>query len=144
MTAKPIWIFFITSVWLFMAASLYGCVDILLNYKDILASYPAASATGRTAQLLLGPIVFFGVEFTFWNIAFRYPADGARILAGFMALIVFFKIIFVSYIVSDLMDPGSEAPTQWLYWYIGLGHMTFALFGKDKRKTESEVYFYRS
>ena len=142
MNSKLLWFFFITSVWLLMGESLYYGVYTLINYKEVLASYPAASAVGKTGALILGPMVLFGMEFTFWYMFFRYPTDGARIFAAFMGIAILLKVIFVNYVVADLLYPDKELPIQWLYWYIVIGHLTFALFGKDKRDVESTFIYY--
>jgi len=142
MTPRPIWYFFISSVWVFMGWLLYHGVSDIINYKEVLAQNPAYVATGNSRRLLLGWIVMFGMEFFLWYKFFRYPRGGARVFAAFMGITVIL-IIFISYISADLESPGAKMPSLWLFWYIGSGHLSFAVFGKDKRVTESIFISYR-
>ena len=143
MTSRPLWIFFITSVWLFMGWLLYHGVWDIIHYADVLSENPAAVAAGYSGRFIFGTIVLFGMEFTFWYKFFRYPIDGARVFAALMGLTMIL-VIFGRYVVADLLEPEKIAPTQWFFWYVALGHLSFALFGKDKRETESKVYFYKN
>ena len=143
MTSKPLWIFFITSVWLFMGFLLYHGVWDIIHYAEVLSENPAAVATGKSAQFIFGTLILFGMEFTFWYKFFRYPTDGARVFAAFMG-IAMILVIFISYVIADLLSSEKDALTLWFFWYVALGHLSFALFGKDKRETESKVYFYRN
>lgn len=140
MNSKPLWFFFMSSVWLFMGYLLYNGIWDIINYKEILSANPAADAVGSGhARYIFGSIVLFGMEFTFWYMFFRYPTDGARVFAAFMGINLLL-IIFLSYVVADLLAAERAAEQNalvfWFYWYVALGHLSFALFGKDKRKTE--------
>ena len=142
MNSKPLWFFFISSVWLFMGYLLYNGVWDIINYAEVLSENPAAAATGKSAQFIFGTIVLFGMEFTFWYKFFRYPTDGARVFAAFMG-IAMLLVIFAGYVVADLLASEKNDLILWFYWYVALGHISFALFGKDKRETESTFIFYK-
>ena len=136
MNSKPLWFFFISSVWLFIGILIYACVNTVLHFKEV-----NEVVAGRYhAGVVFGPFVALGLEFFFWRKFFRYPVDGARVFAAFMGLFIFLKIIFVELVVSDLLD--KENDSLWLYVYAGLGHLFFSFFGKDRRDVESTFIYY--
>ena len=142
MKSKLLWFFFMSSVWLFMGFLLYNGVWDIINYAEVLSNNPAASATGRSGRFVFGTLILFGMEFTFWYKFFRYPTDGARVFAAFMGINMLL-IIFASSVVADLLAVEQNDLISWFYWYVALGHLSFALFGKDKREVESTFIYYK-
>ena len=138
MNSKLLWIFFVTSVWLFIVLLIDACVDTFLHFKEL-----NEVVAGRYhAGVLFGPFIALGMELFFWRRFFRYPVDGARVFAALMGLFIFLKIILVELIVSDLLDKENDSLMMWLFVYAGSGHLFFALFGKDKRDVESTFIYY--
>lgn len=144
MNSKPLWFFFISSVWLFMGYLLYNGLWDIINYAEVLSENPAAVAAGRgyAAKYIFGTIVLFGMEFTFWYKFFRYPTDGARVMAALMG-ITMILVIFAGSVVADLLAKEANSTILWFFWYVALGHLSFALFGKDKRDVESTFIYYK-
>ncbi len=62
---------------------------------------------------------------------FRYPAHPARMFAGVIGLYIWLMVIFVNLVVSDLYDRNVNYIVLLIYGYAGLGHLAYAVFGKE-------------
>lgn len=128
-TSRPLWIMFVTSVWIFIGLCGYKIVIHVLYANQIIGAYPA----GYNFKVLLAPIPLIGVELFLWFKMFRFPTHPARMFAGVIGLYILLMVVFVNIVVEDLYDRDINNIVLLIYGYAGLGHIAYALFGKEGR-----------
>ena len=126
-TAKPLWVMFVTSVWAFIGLSGYKIVVHVLYANQIIGAYPA----GYDFKVFIAPFFLIGLELFLWFKMFRYPAHPARMFAGVIGLYIWLMVIFVNLVVSDLYERDVNYIVLLIYGYAGLGHLAYAVFGKE-------------
>lgn len=136
MKSEYIWINFVASVWLLIA---YAAISFFANVHNASALDDAYGPF--SVKVALWPAVVGGLELVFWFRPFRYRESGARVMAGFMGIMLLLQPVFVTLIVADLYG-GSIGwlgyrtvywPAWWLCLYVALSHMAFAFFGRERR-----------
>lgn len=126
-TARPLWIMFITSIWVFIGLCGYKIVLHILNANQIIGAYPG----GYDFKVFIAPFFLIGLELFLWFKMFRYPTHPARIFAGVVGLYILLMIVFVNVVVSDMYDHNVNNFVLFIYTYTGFGHAAYALFGKE-------------
>lgn len=128
-TTGSIWIYFVTSVWLFIGLSGYRIISHVLYANQIIGNYPG----GYDFKVFIAPFFLLGLEYFLWLKMFRYPVHPARMFAALIGLYIFFMVIIVNAIVADLYDKDINNFVLVLYGYAALGHISFALFGRERQ-----------
>ena len=128
MMAKALWILFVTSIWIVIGLCSYKMIIYVLSAKQIIDSYPG----GYGIKVFVGPFFLFGGELFLWLKMFRYSVHPSRIFAGLVGLYILLMIVFVNAVVADLYDRDVNIFLLILYSYAGLGHIAYALFGKER------------
>ena len=100
MTSRPLWIMFVTSVWIFIGLCGYKIVIHILFANQIIGAYPA----GYNFKVLLAPFSLIGVELFLWFKMFRVPTHPARMFAGVIGLYILLMVVFVNIVVEGLYD----------------------------------------
>ena len=129
MTARPLWIWFVTSVWTLIGLCAYKIVQHVLYANQVLGAYPA----GYSMKVLIGPMFLLGVELYLWFKMFRYPIHPARMFAAVIGLYILLMVVVVNLAVADLYDRDINNTTLLIYGFAGLGPIMYALFGKQGR-----------
>lgn len=120
---------FVTSVWIFIGLCGYKTVLHVLYAEQIIGGYPA----GYNFKVLLGPFTLLGLELFLWFKMFRFPTHPARMFAGVMGLYILLMLVFVNILIKDLYVRDINNIELLMYGYVGLGHIAYALFGKEGR-----------
>ena len=128
-TSRQLWIMFVSSVWVLIGLCGYEIVIHVLHANQIINAYPS----GYNFKVLLAPFFLIGVELFLWFKMFRYPTHPARMFAGVIGLYIWLMVVFVNIVVSGLYDRDINNIVLLIYGYAGLGHIAYALFGKEGR-----------
>ena len=125
--ARPLRLFFVTSVWtLLILCALQISVHVILA-GDIAAAYP----WGYGVRVLVAPFLLFSIELFLWARMFRHPRPPARLLAGLVGAYVLLVNVLVAVLITDLYHRNVNDLILLGYLYAGMGHLSFALFGRD-------------
>lgn len=124
-----LWVFFVSSVWLFIGLSAYRVVLHILHAEQIIGSYPA----GYDYRLLIAPFFLLGFELFLWFRMFRYAAHPSRLFAGLVGAYILLMIVFVNLVIADMNDSEVNGLLLSLYAYAGMGHLLYAMGGKEIR-----------
>ncbi len=121
-------LFFVTAIWLFIALNIYNMVVYAMNPGQVIGEYPA----GYDFKVFLGPFFLVGFELFLWFRMFMHEREPARIFAGLMGAYILLMVIFVNLIVADLYEREISTIVVWLYAYAGIGHLSYAFFGRQR------------
>ena len=123
------WLLFVSSIWTFIGLSAYRVVLHVLQAEQIIGSYPA----GYDYRILIAPFFLLGFELFLWFKMFRYAAHPSRMFAGIIGAYILLMIVFVNLVVADMNDTEADGSLLLLYAYAGIGHLFYALFGRENR-----------
>ena len=126
-TKLPVWPVFATAVWVFIGLNAYKIVVHIAHANQIIGAYPA----GYDYKVLLAPFFLLGLELFLWLRMFRYAVHPARLFAGVVGAYVLFMVVVVNIIVADMNDTEMSGWLLFLYAYVAVGHLTYALFGDE-------------
>ena len=127
-TARSLWIIFISSIWIFIGLCAYKIVLHILYASQIIGAYPG----GYDFKVFVAPFFLIVMEIFLWFKMFRYCKHPARIFAGVVGLYIWLMVVLVNVIVTDLYDYEVNNYVLLLYAYAGFGHVAYALFGKER------------
>lgn len=128
LTARPLWLFFLSSIWLLLIYSGYQAVDYLVRAGDIMES----TLPGYGARVVIAPLLLFGGEFVLWLKLFRHERPGARIMAGLVGILLLL-LIFVMAVSADLWQKNYPGHLYWIFSYVAAGHLVYAMFGRERK-----------
>lgn len=120
-----LWRNFVISVWVLIGFCAVNTVQILGQAEAVHAAYGPFGA-----RVILWPIALGAIELMLWFRPFRHGQSGARLMAGFMGLVLLLRPILVALIVSDLYDRDVNWLSWWIYMYVAVSHLGFAVGGK--------------
>jgi hypothetical protein len=120
-----LWKNFVTSVWVLIGFCAVNTVQILGQAEAVHAAYGPFGA-----RVMLWPIAIGAIELMLWFRPFRHRQPGARLMAGFMALVLLMRPVFVALIVSDLYEREVNWLAWWIYMYVAVSHLGFAFAGR--------------
>ena len=125
---RYLWPNFVTSVWVF------------IGYCAFLFAMNATNVAGLdeqfgpfSARVALGPLAIAIIEGILWYRPFRFRESGWRVMAIFMAIVLFLYGLVVPLIVADLYE-GSQLNQAGviIFTYAAASHLLAALSGQDR------------
>ena len=126
MTARPIWVMFVSSVWIFIGLCGYEMVVHVLDAAMIVGAYPA----GYNIKVLIAPFFLTGMELLLWFGLFRHARRPALVFAAVVGTYILLMIVLVNWIVADLYNRDVNGVVLLIYGYAGLGHLVYAVLGR--------------
>jgi len=126
-TARPLRLLFVTSVWTLLVLCALQISVHVIAAGDIASAYPG----GYGIRVLIAPFALFALELFLWAWIFRHPRPPARLFAGLIGAYVLVMHVVVGLLVTDLYHRNINDLVLLGYLYAGMGHVSYALFGKQ-------------
>jgi hypothetical protein len=123
---RALWINFAVSVWVLIGFSALQSAAFVMRRAEIMDSW--GPFAGR---VIAAPLVYLCIELLLWWRPFRERERGARLMAGFMGVMLLMKPVFTSLIVSDLYGYTMQWGEFSVFLYVSLSHLAFAVFGSE-------------
>ena len=120
---------FAASVWISIGLSAYRVVAQVVNADGIQSAYPG----GYGFRVFVAPFMLLGFQLFFWFRYYRRARPPARILAGLIGGHILLMIVLINALVAEVYDRSLPETMLWLYACTGIGHLAFALFGRENR-----------
>ena len=124
-----LWFLFVAPVWISIGLSAYRVVAHVVNADGIVSAYPG----GYGFRVFVAPFMLLGFQLFFWFRYYQRARPPARILAGLIGGYILLMIVLVNALVAEVYDRSLPETVLWLYACTSIGHLAFALFGRDDR-----------
>lgn len=122
-----LWRNFVISVWVLIGFCALNAIAMTGKVAWLHQAY--GPFAGR---VIMWPFAVGSIELLLWFRPFRHRESGARLMAGFMGVMLLLKPVFVALIVSDLYDREIDMLSWWIYLYVAISHLAFAFGGATR------------